>query len=134
MKKSLIAVLASPLVLVLACAHEEHRDGRYEQRHQQAYAPQPGERVVAGRLVNVTDQSITIAERDGDQRTLWIDPRTSVTVDGRAGDLRDLRPGQDVRAAFDEGSNGQRVAVSIESVGGGGRWRGDAYGRDRDRR
>ncbi len=133
MKRPLrIAVLASPLVLALACTHEGYRTRSYNPRSAQAYAPQSARRVVAGRLVNMTSRTITVAEPDGDRRTLWLDPRTTVTVDGRAANLDDLRPGEDVRAAYDVGPDGHRVAVGIAT--GGERSRGDAYGARRDPR
>ena len=118
MKRPLrIAVLASPLVLALACSHEGYRQRGYRTRSEQAYAPQAGRRVVAGRIVNMTSQTVTVAEPDGDRRTLWLEPRTSVTVNGRAANLDDLRPGENVRAAYDEGRDGHRIAVSIATGG-----------------
>ncbi len=103
-------VLASPLALALACTHAEadRSYGAGEARQEQA-----DRGVVAGRLREVTPETVTIAADDGNERTLRVNPPTAVVIDGKAAAIGDLEPGQDVRARFDVGPDGRRTAVRI---------------------
>jgi hypothetical protein len=119
-----IGAVLFPLILALACTHAEDRraDREYRQRHERDYASQGSERVIAGRLREMTARTITISSRYGD-RVLWVDPQTTVTIDGRAAALGDLEPGDEVRASFDEAADGRRRAVSIATRGESGYYR-----------
>ncbi len=127
MKLMRSTVLASPLVLALACTHAQaDRTAAATPTTQDEARMAQDSGTISGRLKEVTPGTVTIAGRDGNERTLRVDPQlTTVTIDGKAAAVGDLEPGQDVRASFSEEADGRRVATRI--------WTG-ATSADEDRR
>ncbi|BDG02709.1 hypothetical protein [Anaeromyxobacter oryzae] len=78
----------------------------------------PSDKIVSGRVASATGDTLVIDSADGSQQTLSVVDQTTVTIDGQDSHLSDLKPGQDVRASYND-QDGQRVAVKVESGTGG---------------
>ncbi|WP_242346727.1 hypothetical protein [Anaeromyxobacter terrae] len=81
------------------------------------------DKVLMGKVAEVSSSSLSIQSDMGDSRTLQVVPETIVTVDGREGHISDIQQGQEVRASFNE-QDGKQVAVRVEA----GRPAGDMGG------
>jgi hypothetical protein len=74
----------------------------------------PADQVVTGTVSKLAKQSISIKSEQGEAKKLKIVPQTVVTMNGKTVKLSQLKPGQQVRASYDQ----QDVAVTIEVSGG----------------
>ena len=77
-----------------------------------------GARSVSGRIVKLSRTSLSLEADDRRVHRLRVDERTRVLRGGSEGSVRDLRAGEEVRAAFDT-RGGRRVATTITLVEGG---------------
>lgn len=77
-------------------------------------------RSVAGRVVKVSSRSLSLRGDDRRVHRLRLDERTRVLREGTEVAVRDLQPGEEVRAAF-ETRGGRRVATTITLVESGAR-------------
>lgn len=77
-------------------------------------------RSVAGRVVKVSSRSLSLRGDDRRVHRLRLDERTRVLREGTEVAIRDLQPGEEVRAAF-ETRGGRRVATTITLVESGAR-------------
>jgi hypothetical protein len=73
---------------------------------------------VDGTLARVDERQVVIRRRGGPQLALRVSPSTRVTVNGRPAQLRGLREGAEVRAAYQSGDGGRATALSIEARSG----------------
>jgi hypothetical protein len=71
------------------------------------------DRIVSGKIDEVSGTSLTISSHLGDRKVLKVAPETSITIDGMDGSLADVEEGQPVRASYNQ-ADGQDVAVAIE--------------------
>ncbi len=77
-------------------------------------------RSVAGRVVKVSSRSLSLRGDDRRVHRLRLDESTRVLREGTEVAVRDLQPGEEVRAAF-ETRGGRRVATTITLVESGAR-------------
>jgi hypothetical protein len=133
--------LAAPLVFGAACMHTSKQSaggtasaGQPAPQQPQASAGatgdvtqdplfQPGPRVqghagdevVAGRIIEVANDSLLVRTGQGEMRILILVPETEIQLDGRDASAADLAEGQPVAASFDV-VEGQQVAVKVHAV------------------
>jgi hypothetical protein len=115
-----VFTLVLPAALGLACSHAQgsrtaSASGQDEAGVATASADLKGhdtDRVVSGTVADASGSSLVIQSPTGERQTLMIVEETSVLVDGIAGRASDLKPGQEVRASFNEQS-GEPVAVKV---------------------
>lgn len=132
--------LAAPLVLGAACMHSSTRSSAGTASAGQAAPQQPqasagttgevtqdplfqsgpseqghaGDAVVAGRIAEVTNDTLSVRTSQGETHTLQIVPETEVQLDGRDASPDDLAEGAPVRASFDV-VDGEQVAVKVHA-------------------
>lgn len=121
--------LVLPLALGLACTHARSSQARSEPSAQERAAaaasnpdvspqsPEPlaghsDDEMVAGRVLRVTPESVSIETEEGTEQTLQIVPETFVTIDGEVASAHEIQQGQDVRASY-HAQDGRDVAVQI---------------------
>jgi hypothetical protein len=67
-----------------------------------------------GKVSRVSAKSVTISRDDSTPATLQIDPATKIEVDGKTARASDLKPGDEVKAAFN--LKGERpIAVELKA-------------------
>jgi hypothetical protein len=76
-----------------------------------------GDFTVAGKLSEVSDDSITIQTGPGKSHTLKIVPQTKLTSGGKDARPSELEEGQEVRASYME-HGGEQIAVRVQASGG----------------
>jgi colicin import membrane protein len=86
------------------------------QRQAAAGASKQGqESAIAGKLADVSSDTLTVKTDDGRSVTLRVTGSTQVTVDGRERSIGDLREGEQVRASYDA-TSGDKTATRIEAT------------------
>jgi hypothetical protein len=86
-----------------------------------------GDELVAGRITEVTNDTVSVRTAQGDTKTLQIVPETEIQLDGQDASAADLGEGQPVRASFDL-VDGQQVAVKVHAGAPGAGQGGTASG------
>ena len=133
--------LAAPLVVGAACIHTSTQSpagtapaGQPAPQQPQAstgttgdvsqdplFQPGPrvqghaGDEVVAGRIIGITNDSVSVQTGQGEVRILSLVPETEIQLDGRDASAADLAEGQPVAASFDV-VEGQQVAVKVHAL------------------
>jgi hypothetical protein len=75
------------------------------------------DRIVSGTVADASGSALIIESQTGERQTLKVvDETTIVMTDGTDGNASDLRPGQEVRASFNDQS-GEQVAVKVIAIG-----------------
>jgi colicin import membrane protein len=69
---------------------------------------------VAGKVADVSVDTLTVKTDDGRSVTLRVTGSTQVTVDGRQRSIGDLQQGAQVRASYDA-SSGEKTATEIDA-------------------
>src|SRR6266511_753036 len=76
------------------------------------------DQTVTGKVAKLGKRSISIEASGGEAKTLKIVPQTDVTMNGKTAKTSQIKPGQQVRASFNQ-QGGQDVAVTIDVSGAG---------------
>ena len=76
------------------------------------------DQTVTGKVAKLGKRSISIEASGGEAKTLKIVPQTVVTMNGKTAKTSQIKPGQQVRASFNQ-QGGQDVAVTIDVSGAG---------------
>lgn len=96
------------------------QDERRSTAGAQGSATDEGARAVSGRVVKLGTTSISLRSADRRVHRLRLDAQTRVVREGAEVSVRDLQPGEEVRAAFDT-RGGRRVATTITLIESGAR-------------
>jgi hypothetical protein len=86
-------------------------------KQQASSAPASGATATeTGKLVQVSGDTLLLDRGDKGQLPVSTDASTQVTIDGRQAAMNELKPGNDVRVAYQPGSGGQVKAQRIEAT------------------